>query len=182
MEDFDVSVNGEWISEVTGAVLVSRSIPGLPEAKENTVELAERDGEIDFGSTYGARPVGMGFFIVGDYDTTVSLLMRKFNARRGVLDLVFSDRPGKHYFAQYRGTMSWDESTGNRVIEIPLKMYDPFPESNEKITELTITQSPQVISIQSIGDERASPLIVLTNNGTTTLQSFKIKNEYLVEG
>lgn len=178
----DVSVNGEWISAVTGAVLVRRSIPGLPEAKENIVEIAERDGAIDFGSTYGARPVGLAFFIVGDYDSTVGLLMRKFNTRRGVLDLVFSDRPGKHYFAEYRGSMSWDESTGNRVIDIPLKMYNPFPESDEKITELTITQSPQVISVQSIGDERASPVIVLTNVGTTTLQSFKIRNEYLMEG
>lgn len=181
MEDFDVSVNGEWISEVTGAILVRRSIPGLPEAKENTVEVAERDGELDFGSTYGARPIGLGFFIVGDYDSTVSLLMRKFNTRRGVLDLVFSDRPGKHYFAQYRGTMSWDESTGNRVVDIPLKMYDPFPESDERITELTITQSPQIVSITSAGDERASPVIVLTNVGTTTLVGFTIKNEYKTE-
>lgn len=104
--------------------------------------------------------------------------MRKFNTRRGQLDLVFSDRPGKHYFGKYRGTISWDESTGNRVIDIPLKMYDPFPESDEKITELTITQSPQVISIESTGDERASPVIVLTNTGTTTLSNFKISNEY----
>lgn len=178
----DVSVNGEWISAATGAVLVRRSIPGLPEAKENTVEIAECDGEIDFGSTYGARPVGLAFFITGDYDSTVTLLMRKFNTRHGLLDLVFSDRPGKHYFAQYRGTMSWDESTGNRVIDIPLKMYDPFPESDERITELTITRSPQVINVQSIGDERASPVIVLANIGTTSLQSFKIRNEYLMEG
>lgn len=181
MEDIDVSVNGEWISEVTDAILVRRSIPGLPEAIENTVEIAERDGEIDFGSTYGARPIGLAFFIAGDYDTTVGLLMRKFNTRRGRLDLVFSDRPGKHYFAEYRGSMSWDESTGNRVIDIPLKMYDPFPESDEKITELTITQSPQVISIESAGDERASPVIVLTNVGTTTLNGFTIKNEFKTE-
>lgn len=177
----DVSVNGEWVSG-TGAILVYRNIPGLPEATENTVQIAERDGEIDFGSTYGARPVGLGFFITGDYDPTVSLLMRQFNTRRGILDLVFSDRPGKHYFAQYRGTMSWDESTGNRVIDIPLKMYDPFPESDEKITELNITRSPQVVSVLSLGDERASPVIVLTNVGTTILQSFKIRNEYLMEG
>lgn len=178
MEEIDVSVNGEWISEITGTVLVRRTIPGLPEAIENTVEIADRDGAIDFGSTYGARPIGLAFFITGDYDTTVSLLMRKFNTRRGQLDLVFSDRPGKHYFAQYRGTMSWDESTGNRVIEIPLKMYNPFPESDERITELTITQSPQVISIESAGDERASPVITLTNIGTTTMNSLKIQNEY----
>lgn len=177
----DVSVNGEWISEVTGAILVRRSIPGLPEAIEYTVEIAERDGAIDFGSTYGSRSIGLGFFIAGDYDTTVGLLMRKFNTRRGPLDLVFSDRPGKHYFAQYSGTMSWDESTGNRVIDIPLKMYNPFPESDEQITELTITQSLQLISIESAGDERASPVIVLTNTGTTTLSGFTIKNEYKTE-
>lgn len=177
----DVSVNGEWISK-TGAVLVHRSIPGLPEATEHVVEIAERDGEIDFGSTYRARAIGLAFFITGDYDSTVSQLMGKFSTRRGVLDLVFADRPGKHYFAQYRGTMSWDESTGNRVIDIPLKMYDPFPESDENISELNITRSPQVVSVQSLGDEQVSPVIVLTNVGTTTLQSFKIRNEYLMEG
>lgn len=174
----DVSVNGEWISSSIDALLVRRTIPGLPEATENTVEIADRDGAIDFGSNYGARPVGLAFFITGDYDTTVALLMRKFNTRRGELDLVFSDRPGKHYFAQYRGSMSWDESTGNRVIEIPLKMYDPFPESDERITELNISQSPKVIPVISDGDERASPVIVLTNTGTTTIRSFKITNEY----
>ncbi|GGH17353.1 phage tail domain-containing protein [Paenibacillus segetis] len=173
----DVSVNGEWTSTI-GATLVERNIPGLPEAQENIVEVADRDGALDFGSTYAPRPIGLGFFITGDYDTTVSLLMRMFNTRRGLLDLVFSDRPGKHYFAEYRGSMSWDSSTGNRVIEIPLKMYDPFPESDERIIELTIIQSPQVISIESNGDERASYLIVLTNTGTTTLSSFKISNEY----
>lgn len=173
----DVSVNGEWVSG-TGAVLVRRNIPGLPEAAENTVEIAERDGEIDFGSTYGARAIGLAFFITGDYDPTVSLLMRQFNTRRGILDLVFSDRPGKHYFAQYRGTMSWDESTGNRVIDIPLKMYDPFPESDERIMELSVTSSNQEVRVESMGEIQSSPIITLTNTGTTTIKGFRIRNEF----
>lgn len=181
MIDWDVSINGEWASDI-GAVLVQRNIPGLPEAKENTVEIAERDGAYDFGSTYSPRPIGLGFFITGDYDTTVSLLMRMFNIKRGVLDIVFSDRPDKHYFAEYRGTMSFDSSAGNRVIEIPLKMNEkPFPESKENVYETMITDSPKVIKISSVGDERASPVIVLTNTGNTTLNGFRIANEYEVK-
>lgn len=178
--DLDVSINGKWASEI-GAILISRNIPGLPEANENILEIAERDGAIDFGSTYSPRPIGLGFFITGDYDTTVSALMHMFSIRRGTLDIVFSDRLKKHYFAKYRGTMSWDESAGNRIIEIPLKMYDPFPESDEKITEVIITQSPQTVSVVSVGDERASPVIVLTNIGENDIRNFRIANEYQVD-
>ena len=176
--DLDVSVNGQWASSI-GAILVERNIPGLPEVNENIIEVAGRDGALDFGSSYSPRPIGLGLFIAGDdYDNTVGLIMRMFNIRRGQLDIVFSDRPGKHYYAQYRGTMGFDESAGNRIVEIPLKMYDPFPRLEEKISELTITKSPQVITVDSIGDERTSPVIVLTNIGNTTLSNFKITNEY----
>jgi len=44
-----------------------------------------------------------------------------------------------------------------------------------------ITQSPFSFSIQSDGDVRTPPVIVLTNIGTTTLNKIRIVNECLLE-
>lgn len=177
----DVSINGVWLSTI-GVSLVDRTIPVLPEAEEYTIKLAERDGDISFGSTYGPRVINLGLYVLDDYHRTVVKLAQIFNAKRGVLDLMFSDIPLKHYKVRYSGTISLDSGSVNRQIDIPLKMNDPFPESDEKVLETTITQSPQVITVESQGDVRSKPVIVLTNNGTTTLANFKIRNEYLLEG
>lgn len=61
----DVSVNGVWLSTLN-ILLVSRDLPPLPDTEENTIKLAGRDGVKNFGSTYAARPLGLGLFIMGD--------------------------------------------------------------------------------------------------------------------
>lgn len=182
MEDIDVSVNGQWLSEI-GAQLVSRDIPMLPETEENAVKLAGRDGQLNFGSTYAARPIGLGLFVMGDdYDGVVSKLANIFNIRKGTLFIVFSDRLDKRYMAEYRGSISFDTSTGNRLINMPLKMDDPFPESRQT-TELReygegleydqgyfyisdsffeITASGQAVSFNNEGSDIAYPLIRIT--------------------
>ncbi|QWU17397.1 Phage-related protein [Paenibacillus sophorae] len=182
MEDFDVSINGQWLSEI-GAQLVSRDIPMLPETEENAVKLAGRDGQLNFGSTYGARPIGLGLFVMGDdYDGVVGKLASIINIRRGTLVIVFSDRMDKRYMAEYRGFISFDTSTGNRLINVPLKMDDPFPESRQT-TELreygegleygqgyfyisdsyfTITASGQTVTVNNDGSDVAYPLIRIT--------------------
>ncbi|MMZ65407.1 hypothetical protein D1872_278110 [compost metagenome] len=67
-------------------------------------------------------------------------------------------------------------------LTIPIKMGEhPFPESDENIEEVTITQSPQTVSVTSVGDERASPVIVLTNIGENDIRNFRIANEYQIE-
>lgn len=176
----DVSVNGVWLSTLD-IMLVSRDIPPLPETEENTIKLAGRDGVKSFGSTYGARPISLGLFVMGvDYDRTVARLASVFNVRRGPLVIIFDDRPDKRYVAEYRGSMSFDTSTGNRLINVPLKMDNPFPESEEKILETTITHSPEVFFVSSDGDEKSEPVITLTNIGGNIIRSFKLTNEYFL--
>lgn len=182
--DIDVKVNGQWISEL-GAVLVGRTLPTLPEAEENTVKLAGRDGEIDFGTTYATRPLELSFYVLGDrsqYHNIVNRLANIFHAKRGNLELIFSDIPDKRYMAQYRGSVDYDQSSANHQVNFPFKMYDPFPESSQEfVLEPTITQSPQNVTVQSGGDIPANPIIVLTNQGTTVIRKFRIANEYLIE-
>lgn len=176
----DVSVNGQWLCQELPVTLLSRTIPALPEAEENKIKLAGSDGELDFGSTYGTRIIRLSLFILDDYHRTVAKLAAIFNIRREKLEVRFSDIPGRRYVAQFRGTMDFDASSVNRQLDIPLKMYDPFPDSDERVEEVTITRVPEIIAIDSDGDVRANPIITLTNTGTNTIRSFKITNEYKI--
>ncbi|WP_339194562.1 distal tail protein Dit [Paenibacillus sp. FSL P4-0176] len=183
--DIDVKVNGQWISEL-GAVLVGRTLPTLPEAEENTVKLAGRDGELDFGSTYATRPLELSFYVMGDrteYHGIVNRLANVFHAKRGDLELIFSDIPKKRYMAQYRDSVDYDQSSVNHQVNFPLKMYDPFPESStEFVFETTVTQRSAVVNIPSSGDIPTPPKMVLTNVGSTTIRNLRLTNEYLLEG
>lgn len=170
-----------------GLGVKKHNIPPLPETRDNSIEIAERDGELDFGSTYGPRTFDLECVIMAndstiDYQNRVAQVAALFNAKKGDIIFTFSDRPGKRYIGRYAGTISIEKLIFDGNVTIPIKMGEnPFPVSDERITEVIITQSPQVVPVQSIGDERASPIIVLTNVGTTTLQNFKILNEYKVE-
>lgn len=170
-----------------GLGLKTHNIPPLPPTRDNTVEIAERDGEIDFGSTYGARTFDLECVIMADdpaidYQNRVAQVAALFNAKKGDIIFTFADRPGKRYIGRYAGTINIEKMIFDGDVTIPIKMgSNPFPVSDEQITELTITQSPQVVSVESAGDERSSPVIVLTNIGSTILSGFTIKNEYQTE-
>lgn len=167
-----------------GLGLKSHNISVLPPTKDNTLELADRDGAIDFGSTYGPRTFNLECIVMADdstidYHNRVAQVAALFNIRKGDIEFTFSDRPGKRYIGRYAGTMDIQKIIFDGELTIPIAMSEnPFPESDERVYESTITQSPQTLKIVSDGDERATPLIVLTNTGLNTIQSFKIINEY----
>lgn len=167
-----------------GLGVKKHNIPPLPPTRDNGVELAERDGELDFGSSYGPRTFDLECVLMADdatidYHNRVAQVAALFNAKKGDIVFTFSDRPGKRYIGRYAGTMLIEKIIFDGNVTIPIKMGEnPFPVSDAKITELTITQSPQVISIESAGDERSSPVIVLTNTGSNVIRGFRIANEY----
>lgn len=179
---YDVKVNNVWLASI-GASLFERRLPVLPESEENTVKLADMDGVLDFGSTYGPRLIELTLYISvspAEYHRTLAQLARIFNAKRGELTLEFSDMPGKYYRAVYNGTLAPDGDIGSRLVNVALKMNDPWPTGAEKVTEVTITRSPEVIPIESNADVRAEPVIVMTNTGSTTVYNFRVTNEYTV--
>lgn len=136
MTKTDVNVNGIWLSTV-GAALYERRLPVLPDTEDNTLKLAGRDGVLDYGFDYGARPLGLTFEITSsaaDYHVTVATLARTFNSRRGPLLLEFADMPDKKYRCVYAGTLQLG-ATGSRLIDVNLRMNDPWPESAQT-TEL----------------------------------------------
>ncbi|MDY8095876.1 phage tail family protein [Paenibacillus polymyxa] len=183
----DATADGKTFKSI-GLGLKKHNIPVLPPTKDHSLEIAERDGELDFGSTYGARLINLECVLMADdttldYHRRVAQVAALFNAKKGDIVFTFADLPGRRYIGRYAGTLDIEKILWDGELTIPIKMGEhPFPVSDERVTELTIIQSPQVVSVQSTGDERASPIIVLTNVGTANLQSFKIMNEYLLEG
>lgn len=182
MSTYDVAVNGVWLS-AQGAALHERRLPVLPETDENTVKLAGVDGVVDFGASYGARTIGLTFEITAsalEYHRTLAYLARTFNAKRGEITLEFADMPGKYYRAVYSGNLTLG-ATGSRLIDVNLRMNDPWPTGGETVTEYTITASPQTAQVDSAADVRAQPIITLVNTGGNVVHGFTITNEYELE-
>ncbi|AWB45271.1 phage tail protein [Paenibacillus sp. CAA11] len=177
---YDVCVNGTWLSTL-GASLFERHIPVLPAEEENTVKIAGTDGVVDFGSTYSTRQLDLTLEITvapEEFHRTLAKLARIFNAKRGELTLEFSDMPGKYYRAVYTGTLALDGQIGSRLLDVSLRMNDPWPSGPEQVREVTITRSPESVVISSDADVPAQPVIVLTNTGANTIHGFTITNEY----
>ncbi|WP_138756531.1 phage tail domain-containing protein [Paenibacillus sinopodophylli] len=170
-----------------GIGIKRRDIPPLPETRDYTVQIAGRDGEVDFGSEYSPRIITHECVLMAndptlDYQAKVREIARVFDAKRGDRTITYSDLPGKRYRARYAGTLSIEKIIFDGMFQLPLKMHNPFPESDqENLEELVLTQSPQTLTIESDGDLSASPIFVLTNIGSNTINGFQIKNEYKLE-
>ncbi|CAH1194601.1 hypothetical protein PAECIP111892_01759 [Paenibacillus auburnensis] len=166
-----------------GAALYERRLPVLPDVEDNTLKLAERDGVLDFGATYGPRTLTLTFEITSsaaDFNATVSALARTFNSRRGVLALEFADMPDKKWRCVYAGTLQLG-ATGSRLIDVQLRMNDPWPTSAQD-TELheygdglafgdgyfytdhsfAITAPGQTFTVNNAGSNDVGPLIRIT--------------------
>ncbi|MDR6776257.1 phage-related protein [Paenibacillus peoriae] len=182
----DATVDGKSFKSI-GLGLKTHNIPVLPPTKDHSLEIAERDGELDFGSTYGPRTINLECVVMADdttldYHRRVAQVAALFNAKKGDIVFTFGDLPGRRYIGRYAGTLDIEKILWDGELTIPIKMGEhPFPESDENIKEVIITQSPQTVSVISTGDERASPIIVLTNIGNADIRNFRIANEYQVE-
>jgi phage-related protein len=180
-----------WIDGVSwsslGIGIIKRDITPLPDTRDYSVKIAGLDGEVDFGSEYGPRIVPHECILMADDPTTdyqakARQIARAFDAKRGERIVTYSDLPGKRYRMRYAGTLLLEKIIFDGKFTLPMKMFDPFPESTvEQILETTITISPYSMIAQSDGDINASPIFVLTNIGSETLASFKIQNEYQIE-
>lgn len=180
-----------WMDGVSfsslGIGIKRRDIPVLPDTRDYTVQIAGRDGEVDFGSEYQSRIVNHECVLMAndptmDYQAKARELARVFDARRGERSITYSDLPGKRYRMRYAGTLPLEKIIFDGMFSLPMKMYDPFPESAiESITEFVIDNEPHTVVIQSDGDLNASPIFVLKNTGSQAVNSFTLQNEYKLE-
>lgn len=178
----DAAINGVSFRSLNLG-LIRHDIPVLPPTKDYSLEVSGRDGELDFGCQYGARVISLECILMADNPTTdyqlkVARIARAFHAQKGDQAFTFADRPGKRYMARYSGTMPIEKIIFDGRLTIPLKMHDPWPESDERVFESTLIKNAEVVSIESVGDVKSQPIITLTNTGTNTIRGFTITNEF----
>lgn len=174
-----------------GLGLVKHNIPVLPPTKDNSLEIAGADGEVDFGSTYGPRVFDLECVLMADdstldYHRRVAEMAALFNVKKGDIPFTFSDLPNKRYMGRYAGTMPIDKIIFDGNVTIPIKMHNPFPESPQD-TELReygeglsygedffyisdssflVTTSSQSFVTTNEGSEIGYPLIRITGSFT----------------
>jgi len=159
--------------------------PGLPSTVDRTLSIPGRNGIRDYGADIDARQ----FIIDGAFNTRnyIELQQRVMNLAAYLVDsygkprtlqLRFAERPNQYFNVRLVGSFDIDRIMGLGMFSLPFTAFDPFARDAEKIHEQTIVQSLETITIISSGNIRTEPVITITNTGTTTLQSFKISNEY----
>lgn len=190
------SVNYEMIwfddkSNVDFGFVVRRttSRPGLPATVDRTLSIPGRHGQYDFGATLAPR----NFLIECAFLTrdAFELQQRIMDFARFLVDsygnprefqLRFRERPGQYFKARYMGQFDIDRIVGTGIFSLPLTAFDPFAYSDqEQIYEKVLSQSPEVLEIESEGNVRTAPVITLINEGSTTITNLKITNEYRLE-
>ncbi|MEK4052652.1 phage tail domain-containing protein [Paenibacillus sp. FSL F4-0087] len=163
--------------------------PGLPDTVDRTLNIPGRNGLYNYGADIGARTfvydcamitknymalqqavMGLAAHLVDSYGKPRKLELRQ------------RERPNQTFSVQLTGAFDPERIMGLGMFSLSLIAHDPFAYGLEQIYETTITTSPHVQQVQSKGNVRTAPLIVLTNQGTNTLSGFRITNEYLVEG
>ncbi|MNH78570.1 Phage tail protein [compost metagenome] len=165
------------------------SRPGLPGTVDRTLAVPGRHGLWDYGADLGARL----FSLECAFITKDSFELQEFIARLSAhlidsygkprtLELKFRERPNQTFNVRFMGSLDMERIMGLGKFMLPLTAFDPFAYGPEQLVELSMTQSPTIIKIQSSGNVRTTPEIIITNQGTNTLQRFKISNEYLIEG
>lgn len=178
-------------------VLEESAEPLLPSTRDIGVSIPGKHGLYDFGADLTERAFSYSCAFVSDgtnYDVpsaaglqqrvrTLARHLTDSYGRPRTLELRRAFEPDKFYLVRYSGSASLERLIYNSIglFELELVAFDPFAYSvQEHVTEQTIADSPTSFSIQSSGNIRSSPVIVLTNVGPNTLTQFKITNEYEV--
>lgn len=159
--------------------------PVLPSTRDRTLEIPGRNGAWDFGADMQPRLFSLecafstrdSFELQMRVETLARLLVDNYGKPREV-ELVFSVHPDWTYYVRYSGSMPIDRVAGLGTFSLPLVAFEPYSLGPMNVYETTITRSPEVIDIEVRGNIRTEPVIVLTNQGSTTINGFKITNEW----
>jgi len=155
-----------------------------PELREFEDDVAGRPGVVDYGTEFGKREIEIKIDIVPTDEDFKLQQSRIYNWLKPTLAagiLVFDEIPDRFYFAKFTGKLGLEQFGRYGTFDLTMKCTDPFAYGPEMVPETIITASPTTIQIVSNGTEPTSPVIELTNNGTTTIQQFTISNEYQIE-
>lgn len=163
--------------------------PGLPGTVDRTLTIPGRHGQYDFGADLNTRQFVLDCAFITRNAT--ELQQRVMTLARFLIDsygkprdlqLRFRERPGQYFNVRFMGSFDIDRIIGTGIFSLPFTAFDPFAYADEEqIYEDVVTTSPYIAPVETDGNVRTSPVIVLTNEGTTTITNFRITNEYRLE-
>lgn len=182
------TIGGITPRELGMAVLRQSQRPMLPSTRDRTLMIPGRNGEWDFGADMEPRLLGLecafaarnSFELQHRVESLARLLVDAYGRPRTV-ELIFEVHPDRTYYVRYSGSIPVERAAGLGRFLLPLTAFDPYATGLEQVFETTVTASPFVTSIQSLGEIRTPPVVVLINQGPTTITHFRIENEYQVE-
>lgn len=169
----------------------------LPATVDHTLQISGRHGLYDFGAELGAKVFTFKCAFVSDgtnYDApSAAELQRRIRSlathlldsygRPKTVNLIRDIEPNLTYRVRLSGDADLQRiiygSAG--FFTLPLVAFDPFARGPEEIEEFHITDSPQQLTLQSYGNVRTEPVIVLRNVGDNPIHGFTITNEYILE-
>lgn len=164
--------------------------PGLPATVDRTLTIPGRHGQYDFGAELDTRRFVFDCAFI--MRNAAELQQKVMELSRFLVDsfgrprtmkLRLRERPGQHFTVRYVGSFDIERIIGTGLFSLPFVAFDPFAYADhEQLIEEIVTDSPYTQTVSVMGNVRTSPVIVLTNEGEETITSFKITNEYKLEG
>jgi predicted phage tail component-like protein len=182
------TLGGKTPQQLGMLVLRGSKRPILPNTRDRSVIVPGRNGGWDFGADLDSRSFDLECAFnaptSSELQARAELLARLLvdaNGKPRPLELVFEVHPERTYTVRYSGSLGIDRIAGLGKFTLPLVAFDPHSVGPENVYEATITASPTLITIESTGDIRTQPVIVLTNTGIGTINEITLTNEYQLE-
>jgi hypothetical protein len=180
-------------------VLEESQEPLAPSTRDKTMIIDGNHGAYDFGAELEAKPFTYKCAFIPNGTTYsqpsaqelqryVRRLAEHLTDRTGRprnIKLQRAFEPDKYYIARYSGSAPLERIAYNSLgmFTLPLIAFDPFAYANiDQIYQDVITVTPWTVWIESEGNVSTPCVIELTNEGTETINHFKIAIEYRVEG
>lgn len=173
-------------------MLMSRASqrPILPGTVDLTLTIPGRNGQWSYGADMGPRQFGLECAIVKNnpisLQQAVSQLAAFLHDQYGkprTMRLIFDAQPDRYFNVQYSGSMPIERVVGLGQFTLPLTAFDPHAyKLDETVINESITASPWVEVVESTGTVTTPTYIELTNEGSTTIHTFTIQSEFIVEG
>jgi predicted phage tail component-like protein len=187
--NYGFTLGGKTAKELGIIMLRSSQRPVLPGTVDRTLAIPGRHGAWDFGADLAARRFDLECALIADdvasREAAISALAAHLvdsTGRPRELDLIFDNVPDRKYRVRYSGTLPIDRLANTGRFTLPLVAFDPFATGlQEQLVEEVVSESPHMIQLTTDGNVRTSPVIVLSNEGATTITNFKITNEYRLE-
>lgn len=165
--------------------LLVRSVtrPVLPMVRQQYETIPGRDGSYDYSDgKLEDAVVSVECSLITESITSLRAAVRAISqwiyGNGGKVRLRFDDEPAVFYYGRIANQIDPEQIA--TIGEFTLQFRcDPFAYSSETIIEQTFTASPYSVTVSSQGSVGSPPVIILTNQGGSTVQSFTIKSENL---